>query len=205
MVVCSTALALGVGFVPQIGYILSLSRIFVFAPFFLMGVYLRKNGRMLHFIRKGGGGVVTAFLALVPVSVLAYLLVDETVTSQMMYGSSAYDGAYTIWIRAFLYGVAVLWILFFLRVTPRSKLRYLSVCGANTMPIYLVHGFLTRWAERAGLFSCSPVWATSFALLMAVGCLFLLGNSLFAERFNYFCSSRWYDRLRKGKKNMKIV
>lgn len=171
LLMLAAAMAAGVliGFDKKTGYYLSFSRVVEFFPYFLMGVYYRQFraafGTRMRKIRFGGDknigqkkkllkGLVMAFVCLLLAGFvrILYLNVDE-VRATWLYGSVSYErGDYTWRFRVFGMAGAFVWMAFFLLFTPDKKLPYLSYIGANTMTVYLLHGFFIKYMSKIKLF-----------------------------------------------------
>ncbi len=164
-VMLAAAMAAGIliGFDKKTGYYLSFSRVVEFFPYFLMGVYYRQMKalrlcgktaaacvRHKKLLRGILTGLVCVFLA---GFVYALYRNVEEIRLAWLYGSVSYErGDYTWRFRAFGMAGAVLWMGFFLLVTPARKLPYLSYIGANTMTVYLLHGFFIKYMSKIKLF-----------------------------------------------------
>lgn len=135
-------LSLVVGFDTTIEYTLSLSRIFVFLPFFVAGHYcavfsvrsvINQHRRLAAVC---SGGIILALEALI-----FFLQVPAFV----FYGSLPYDRVDSnILIRLLFILCAFAWCVFFLAVVSRKRLRIITGIGQRTLPVFLLHGFLKR-------------------------------------------------------------
>ena len=160
-VVLAFALAAGIliGFDNKAGYYLSFSRIVEFFPYFLMGVYYREwtGRRKLTPTGTKREGMYPALVICLGAAVCALIFiitenVDE-IRYAWLYGSVSYDtGNYPWRFRVLAFGAALLWLAFFLASIPARRLPFLSYIGANTMPVYLLHGFLIKLMSRTRLF-----------------------------------------------------
>ena len=173
----SVALALLVGFVDWIEYPFSLSRFFVFQPWFILGFYCRKGAVLeklkLSVKQKVLCGILLA--ALICVSVL--YLQRGMLQDEMLYGTYPYSQlGYTLWTRLLLMAIAFCWlVVLFVVVKPllSRRLPLVTAIGQNTLPVFLLHGFFTR-----PISILCPEAVDSFALVLALTCaiLLLLGN-----------------------------
>lgn len=163
------AMAAGVliGFDTKTGYYLSFSRVVEFFPYFLMGVYYRQMKETLRargipeIIRKRtvwerglARGILTALICMFLACFIwiLYQNVDD-IRSAWLYGSVSYEkGDYTWQFRVFGMMGALAWMAFFLLVMPGKRLPYLSYIGANTMTVYLLHGFVIKYLNKIKLF-----------------------------------------------------
>ncbi len=199
----SVGLALLAGFDDSIGYDLSLSRFFVFLPFFIAGYYMghperretENNGlpagmRIPCALAAGAAAAACAW----------YLWNRETLTNRMFYGSFAYKpGEYTIYTRAMLMFIAAVWIAFFLLAVPDRKIPIVSVCGRYTMPVYLLHGFLRlyvqgrmKWLQELGKMRLTILFA-----VVALAIVLAFGNPYVGGLFNLLTGSGRRQRRRR--------
>ncbi len=134
---------------------------------FLMGVYYRQMKETLcargipEIIRKRtvwerglARGILTALICMFLACFIwiLYQNVDD-IRSAWLYGSVSYEkGDYTWQFRVFGMMGALAWMAFFLLVTPGKRLPYLSYIGANTMTVYLLHGFVIKYLNKIKLF-----------------------------------------------------
>lgn len=176
--------SVAVGYDTSVGYGMSLSRFFVFQPWFLLGFYLRRadslTSRLKNLPRSmkllAGGGML---LVLIGAMVVLYRL---PITGQMLYGSYSYASLnYHGGIRLFSAGLALIWILFLtfvLRPAVNIRIPLVTAIGQNTLPVFLLHGFAVKYiGNRCPDILESPV---SF-LLIACGIVALLGNPVAAR------------------------
>lgn len=168
----SVGLALGAGFMRGIGRYLSLSRIIVFLPFFLLGFYGSSRGGLEG---KGGRSWRSVVLLLFTTLVVGYAFLhgDEWQVSWLYeaspYGKSGYD----IGFRGYHMVAALLGILCAVGFMPEKKLPFLTGLGAKTMPIYLCHGFVMKWIGKEKLFD-QMKWKglAAFLLIAAIMVVF---------------------------------
>lgn len=166
MIPLSLGTALAVGYTPSLGYYLSLSRFFVFLPFFLLGRY---GCRAKAPVPLWGKLLLTGAVVLACI----FLCATKVLSLEMLYGSYSYKAlAYGAGKRLIFYLIAFLWIAFFQWVAlPRLNRRIplLSTLGRNTLPVFLFHGFFVR-----GLACFWPEIGDYLALQMLLTLLLLL-------------------------------
>lgn len=140
--IIAVIIALLAGFDDTIGYYLSLSRIIVFFPFFLLGNLLSKEPDKLKAFTTKKAVKALSVVGAAAVAAVIFLL-RGSIQRGWFYGSVSYSvGAYSLWIRMLMYIAALLIILFLLSWTPRRSLGYLTRIGRYTMTVYLLHGFV---------------------------------------------------------------
>ena len=155
----SVAIALGAGFVEQIGYFLSLSRILAFAPFFIAGYY----ARTLLGKRAGDGqaaaGQPSRAMRLVPLALgIAGAIATICVAvfagfpPSALYNSLPYAQTETgPLIRLGMMVLAACWICLLFSVVPDKRVRAVTYAGAHTLPTYLLHGLVVRLLRATGV------------------------------------------------------
>ncbi len=111
-------------------YFLSLGRFFAFLPFFVLGNFC------------GSGKMNMPSLAFTVPFSLIFILCGKMVNAKMLYGSFAYKSPMEMLLRALLIFFALGWISMLLNVRKFSDL--FCLLGENTLPIYLLHGFIQR-------------------------------------------------------------
>ena len=171
------------GFVPKIGYPWSLSRFFVFQPYFLMGFYAKEQG-----IPSFGKRVFIPVLAGAILSLgLAYL---PGITDKLLYGSACYTVPEGVLFRLLLAVAAVLWIAMFwcLKDAMRGKIPLLSTVGRYTLSVYLLHGFILRLMSWRVLPAPQNIWS---AIALAVPICILLGNKYTGKAVSLLSTFRY--------------
>ena len=187
-ILCTVVIALLIGYDKSIGYHLSLSRFFVFQPFFVLGFYCKKNDilrklsihtKMCSVIsRIGVYGILLAFI---------YLRINN-LPYGLLYGCQPYDGyGITLERRATIMIISLCWIIFlFVVIKPylNKKIPLLTTIGQNTLPIYLMHGFVVKAIPEF----CPALLSTPWSILL-ISCLILLtfGNKVCQKGIHYLC------------------
>ncbi len=179
----SLALSLAAGFSEKIGYTFSLSRFFVFQPYFLLGLYAKEQplppmgNRKLIFV--SAGAAVLSGIAFLPQA-----------SSRLLYGAVCYTDAKDVLFRLGLAVTAVLWIAVFRGLCDRmkGKIPLLSAVGRYTMPVYLLHGFILRLMTWGILPAPQHIWS---AILLTVPICILLGNKVMGKFVMMFSPFRY--------------
>lgn len=159
IVIASFVAGLLVGYINFIGYTLSLSRIIVFAPFFLLGFYRSKD--LFRPIKKFHIILASACAICIFIIVAVFNPFD----SRFLYGSVSYEKLNLMqWrgfvCRLFFYAASLALSACVLILMPRRK-RWFTVFGSRTLQVYFFHGFIIICAKRVGL----PSYITSYASL----------------------------------------
>lgn len=149
------ALAIGVivGYFPEIGQTLSLSRTFVFFPFFLMG-YWCSEGQLMRVRTKAFR--YSALLIAIVVAGLIYIVPDIN-TGWLLASKSYADLDMPIWGgigRIFVYTIAIVMSISVLSWIPKRDL-IITPIGKTTLYVYLLHGFFIQYFRHRDLFEVS--------------------------------------------------
>ena len=202
VVLLCCSLSILAGYENNFGFFLTLSRFFVFLPYFVLGYYIgrRKEALAKFWERVSAKNIAAGLISVAAMLFVAHFLLQDTVIkTNMMYGSYSYAAAwYTAEIRLKLLGIGMVWAAFFLFVLVpllNHKLPIVSMIGKNTLPIFLLHGFLMRYAGAMGIFTQHTQGNLVHLVLCALLVLVILGNGLVAKVFPYVCSGRVFEIL----------
>ncbi|WP_102348512.1 acyltransferase family protein [Bacillus sp. Marseille-P3661] len=146
----AVALGIFVGYFDEINNYLSLSRTFVFFPFFLLGYYLKNE----HFekIRDIKFKYVSFFI-LISIFIAFYLFPDFDY--KWLFGSKPYDAFNSSElnggiIRLGIYCLTLLATLSILALVPRQNF-FFTKWGTSSIYIYLLHGFFVKYFRNSEL------------------------------------------------------
>ena len=178
----TVVLALLVGYDREADYPLSLSRVVVYLPSFLAGHYFR-HSRFYEALRSGGrrppvywiaGGIcgIIGLLVLVIVYRLGGRLQSEWLFNANSYLISGYRAS---WRGAQLLSAAII-LAGLLLLTPNREIPVLTAVGRNTMPVYLLHGFVVTLVEQSGLFQRAIPHKSLFVLLITAATVLILSE-----------------------------
>ncbi|NLL78327.1 MAG: acyltransferase family protein [Clostridiales bacterium] len=164
------------GFDKTIGYYLSLSRILVYFPFFLCAYYIRRRqlfSRFLAFSRSLFGRLFSTVSVCLMTAYIAFH--QEQYKVSWLYGSKSYTGdPYDAFFRLQFYLFALLWLIFLTGYLPDRKL-FLTDIGQNSLYIYLLHGFIIKYANQIHFFRYAE-YKILTAFLLSLLLVFLLSR-----------------------------
>ena len=191
--VCVFALSFLVGKESTIGYYMSLSRFFVFQPWFVLGYYCKKNDIFNKLTLSTKKRLLVLIGSLIVIGILAFLV--RKIPGGLLYGSYPYVSCGgTMWMRA-LASVMVLFVILFLfiGVSPywNKKQIIITGIGQNTLPIFLLHGFIVRMVPAYFPYLVSSPWRV---MLFSCAILLCLGNKLF-NKIVYYISFSWLEKV----------
>lgn len=136
-------IGLGVGYIDSISNFLSLSRTFVFFPFFLIGYYL--NNKHFIMLRSNPSKLIAAATIII---VSAGIMMYPDLNEKWLLGSKPYSHLETITAlglmkRMIIYAVNLIMLGSFFAFVPRRRF-FFTKWGKNTLYVYLLHGFIIR-------------------------------------------------------------
>src|SRR6185312_15520931 len=178
----SIVVALVVGALDSVGYSLSLSRAFVFLPFFVVGATYGKS-----IVRVLGEASWVWKAVAVAAALGGWLLVCSwDIPHQWLYGSFSFDRLDTpdvlgLGTRAALLILAAVAIGALLCISPNRQ-GFVARLGRNSLAIYLLHGFVVLAAAEV-LPAIQDQWGSTgvlaLGLALAAATTVLLGLSVF--------------------------
>lgn len=142
------ALGIGIGFIDNIGNFLSLSRTFVFFPYFLLGYLL--ESKHLTWIKNIKFSSVLG-IAILVITFLVFSLAFPKDAVPWLLGSSSYADMGIVelndaFIRGLQYSLTFIVMFGFLAIVPSTGFQ-LTVIGQRTLYVYLFHGFIIKTIE----------------------------------------------------------
>lgn len=190
----SFVIALVVGFEESIGYYLSLSRIFVFMPWFLLGYYFKKNGTSDVISSRKKLKISLLISAVVIIVLSAVFLYYSKINNGLLYGSLPYskcNGTITLRAAIFLIAFSILTFLFIgLKGFLNKRLFLITNIGQNTLPVFLLHGFIIK---ALPVYFPDLLQYPLITLLLSFVILLIFGNKLFNKAV-YYIGFSWLER-----------
>lgn len=196
-ILCTVMIAFLIGYDKTVGYHMSLSRFFVFQPWFLLGFYCKKNDilRILS-AHKIMCSIISRIAVYGVLLSYVYLKIAQ-VNHDLLYSTYPYNGDdITIGKRAIIMLISLCWILFlFVVIKPYlyKKIPIITTIGQNTLPIYSLHGFVVKAIEEFWPALLSTPWS-----ILPISCVILLvfGNKVCQKGIHYLCFG-WLEKYLK--------
>ncbi|MCA1020850.1 acyltransferase family protein [Halobacillus litoralis] len=187
-----------VGYFTDIGHHFSLSRTFVFFPFFLAGYWLTKEH--VHKWRTRRVREISMVIMAAAAGVIAVL---PEINSGWLLGSKSYEvlgspemgGLFRLAVYA-LAGIMVVSVLSWIPNT-QYKITYL---GGKTLYVYLLHGFFIQFFRQADLFKVDNLFDVIGLAIISAAIVYLLSSSLIRTLTQPFIEGRiqlikrWWQR-----------
>lgn len=178
-VLLSLAIGLLVGFLPLDGAWFALSRSFVYLPFFIIGYSWNFTAifqSIRSWIRPVGLMVSTALLIIIYIG--GQEINPVWLMNNMTYHELGWShaGLNPLFIRLCIYGVEFIAAASFLAWVPQ-RICAITDLGKRTLYVFLIHGFIIRYAVYVGLYDHIHEGITT-ALLIAgsIACTILLAQ-----------------------------
>jgi fucose 4-O-acetylase-like acetyltransferase len=141
----SLGLGLGIGYMDLEGFekVLSISRMLVFFPFFLLGYYLSQKDNPFKKLCSMKGRILAAAVLILTL-MSSYYFLQDTKYTDMLYGTNTYANHGEFLIRAGQYAVSILVSFAFMALIPAKPLLFTNI-GQRSLYVYLLHGFILKW------------------------------------------------------------
>jgi Fucose 4-O-acetylase and related acetyltransferases len=168
-------LAIITGFDNTIGKYLSLSRTICFLPFFLLGFYhnLLIDEKTRAVLRKP---YIAAF-GVIGIIVLEFALCMSNSPVVVLHHTGPYDIIMRdAGIRLILEAIGLAWIVLLFAAIPDRPIKLITTIGQNTMPIYLLHGFIAKYVSKCNLLHYGRMENEIIATIAAMMIVIVLGN-----------------------------
>lgn len=151
VILIAFALSLFVGRDENVSYVLSLSRILVLFPFFILGYYFKQSSFFIPISTKScrtskNFKFVRDFLAIL-VGIIIFILIKKhnAINPKWLYDSYSYTALqYNYHIRGYFMLCAFIITAFLFFAMPDIKIPIVTRIGEHTFPIFLLHGFCVR-------------------------------------------------------------
>jgi fucose 4-O-acetylase-like acetyltransferase len=187
------------GYISSINDTFSLSRVFVFFPFFIFGfcltqekleVFLNRRLRLLAVI------LLIAVLGCLPLLWKYLAPISDIIYASSPYKKSLGDlSSYGLFIRGVWYLLAIALSAAIMLLVPRCKL-FFSPLGERTLQIYMTHVWIRNALTYAGFFTIiksGPGYLAIVVLLGSVVLTFLLANRWLKKLYDLLMSPKLFQ------------
>ena len=131
-----------------VGYYFSLSRTLVFAPFYILGYYIKNKNINFESLKNNKFLILITALLSIVAAILIYFNIDK-INHAWLYNSLSYIQAESnILIRIVIYLIALIFSFFILLISPKNKIPLLTHIGTNCLTIFLFHGFMVKYLVK---------------------------------------------------------
>lgn len=189
---CVFLLSLLVGNEDSVGYYMSLSRFFVFQPWFVLGYYCKKNNLLQILLIDPKRRFLILFASVASITVLVPFV--WTIPNGLLYGSYSYSTCGgTLWMRgtaSFMSFSVILFLFIGMKPYLSKKLILITNIGQNTLPIFLLHGFVVKVVP---FYFPYLVSSPLRVILLSYAILVLTGNNLCSKAVHCICFS-WLEK-----------
>lgn len=157
-ILVSIITGIGIGLINDAGHYLSISRTFVFFPFFLLGVYTTKS--QLDLFKRGRVKVIS--IVSIAISLFVLNFIPTSVARGMLLGRSSFDSLELtnfegIFLRILFYLIMILGILSFMPWVSKKKSIF-TFYGQKTAYIYLLHLVFIGLLYETSWFKGYDIW-----------------------------------------------
>ncbi|AWB45658.1 fucose 4-O-acetylase [Paenibacillus sp. CAA11] len=171
---CSLAGGILVGYLQMDGTWLSLSRSFIYLPFFVAG-YHYSYAYFVKFITRNIRrlALLTSLILLGAAAIWSNQMQIGWLYGSMTYAQLQYHEWYAGLFRATIYMVQIISAAAILLLVPQRQHR-ITDWGKRTLYVFLLHGLIVRFAAVSPIYSYIESPAASFALMLAAILLTIL-------------------------------
>ena len=175
IVVISVLVALVAGYVEQIGWMFSLSRILVFFPFFVLGYYFKSRGWIIYQVFPNRWMAFATMLA----GALMMWIWPNLFQFDLLSGANSYSKMELTdtgpIVRLVLYMVQLVMIVAFFTLLPRKPSLF-SHLGTKTLTIYILHGVIVKGLVAVAYFNDLTLERVLLLPFLAIMLVVVLGR-----------------------------
>ncbi|OEH93864.1 acyltransferase family protein [Bacillus solimangrovi] len=176
-ILVSFLLGIGIGLFDDAGSYLSLSRTFVFFPFFLIGYYLKADH--FNWIKQRSGKIVS--IGLIIGCIVSLILIDPVVMRKFLLGKYSFDAiGYTpvfgMFYRVIIYMVMICGILAFLPWVPKKQTSFTHL-GQRTAYVFILHFFFIKYVATLDWYLDGGMWNLLIIPFFTVVISFVLSSN----------------------------
>ncbi|HEY4600297.1 MAG TPA: acyltransferase family protein [Cerasibacillus sp.] len=173
-ILIAVQIGLLVGYFGNIGHSFSLSRTFVFFPYFLLGywVTVKQLSWLKHKMVK-----IVSLVFVIGVAIAIHYAPD--INAGWLLASKSYSDLglpeYGGFARFFIYLTSTLMMVSVLAWIPRRQFKF-TLLGGRTLYVYLLHGFIIQYARQADLFKVDHIVDLFGLVALSIAIVFVLSS-----------------------------
>lgn len=191
-ILCAFVISLLIGYEKSVGYYMSLSRFFVFLPWFLLGYYCKKNNLLERLSIQPKRRFLVLLASVAIISILFPFV--GAIPNGLLYGSYTYSSCEgTLWMRGIVLIISFSTILFLcvgMRPYLSRKLILITNIGQNSWPVFLLHGFVIKAVPVYFPYLVSSPWRV---ILLSCAIVIFAGNKL-CNNTVYYAGLSWLEQ-----------
>lgn len=189
-------LAVCAGFDNSIGYYMSLSRTFVFFPFFVLGYYMRHPVfETCGLVQKICESKSIKLLSIMIAIIICRALWKQDLNGGALYGSLPYtQGEFPWFVRLELIAIAFMWCGIFMLLIPNRKI----IGRIDTFPIYVMHGFVVLYLRKDNPFTYSLSVNLLIASIICIVVMLVFGNKYMSDIVRFLFRGDWIEWVWNG-------
>lgn len=183
----SLLLAILIGYASDAGYYGSVSRLFIFFPYFMLGYFCEE--KHLEWLKRGW---IKCALAISAVTIFVfYYFKSSAIHREWLYGSVNYeslglDAWYAGVYRLLFIITALVLSLAFMSFIPKKRLYFITARGKNTMTVFLLHAFIIKYLLTTPFYSYfNHLWSKALLVLFAIVLTAMLSSTSLTRYCNY--------------------
>ncbi|MDX8362578.1 acyltransferase family protein [Cytobacillus sp. IB215316] len=149
---------IGIGYVDSAESYFSISRTFVFFPFFLIGYYMKPA--YFHWVKQSYGKIVSITLFIFCLAI--FLVLDPSTMRMYLLGKYSFDtighsALYGSFFRMMIYVVMLCGIISFLPWVPKKQM-FFTPLGLRTSYVFILHFFFIKFIKTLDWYATGSVW-----------------------------------------------
>ncbi|GEN30081.1 fucose 4-O-acetylase-like acetyltransferase [Cerasibacillus quisquiliarum] len=173
-ILLAVQIGLLVGYFGHIGHSFSLSRTFVFFPYFLLGYWI--TVKQLSWVKHKA---VKIFSLVFVIGVAIAIHYAPDINAGWLLASKSYSDLglpeYGGFARFFIYLTSTLMVVSVLAWIPRRQFKF-TLLGGRTLYVYLLHGFIIQYARQADLFKVDHIVDLFGLAALSIAIVFILSS-----------------------------
>lgn len=193
-IVIAIIIGVTIGYFDSIGHMFSLSRTFVFFPYFLIGYWISEQQMMAL---KRVPIKIASLVVMTVFAVAIYYLPD--VNTDWLLASKSYGALGVEWggslFRFTVYMTSLLMAFSVLAWIPKRRFSFTKL-GERTLYVYLLHGFIVQYLRQEDIIQVTNIFDFIGVIAITIIIVFLLSSKFFmtvTEPMIELSTRRWND------------